>query len=233
MTDLSPKRMLSGNGTLLGPSRNTQFNSIVELVVLSLPPFAESSRNEGISNENGLNRRLARFITNVADKRGLPYFAQTESMEDETRGNSQATDIGIHLKVEDIDVDPPKVTVFEGKRLSSTLGKERRCEYVVGHEKDGKHMPCGGIERFKLSLHGGKFSLAGMIGYLQDGTPESWRKKVNAWIFDLCNQSLDSTWSKQEQLTSPITDGRVSVCSSVVNRVGSDLHLTHLWIDLV
>ncbi len=225
--------MLGGTGILLGLPHNTQFNCIVELIVLSLPLFAESAQQEKINNENGLNRRLARFITNVADKIGIPFFAQPESMEDETRGNSPATDIGIHLKIEDIATDPPKVTVFEGKRLTSTLGRERRQEYVIGHENNGEHIPCGGIERFKYTIHGREFTHAGMIGYLQEETPEIWREKINTWISALCSHSFEPAWSEQEQLIPPVTDGRVTKCTSVVQRSESKLHLTHLWVNLI
>lgn len=233
MTDFSAKRMLGGAGTLIGPLHNSQFSSVVELIVLSLPLFAESALQENISNENGLNRRLARFITNVADKKGFPFFAQTESMEDEARGNSPATDIGIHLKIEDIATDSPKITVFEGKRLTSILGRVRSQEYVIGHEKGGKHIPCGGIERFKCSIHGREFTHVGMIGYLQEETPEIWCEKINSWISDLCSQSFEPAWSELEQLTPPETDGKVTECTSVVHRAGSELHLKHLWINLI
>jgi hypothetical protein len=233
VTDFSAKGMLCGAGTFTGPPPNTQFNSIVEIIVLSLPSFAESAIHEKINNENGLNRRLARFITNIADKNGFPFFAQPESMEDETRGNSPATDIGIHLKIEDTTIDPPKITVFEGKRLTSTLGKERHKEYVIGHEKDGIHVPCGGIERFKCAIHGREFTHAGMIGYLQEENPEIWSKKINSWISELCNQVCDPGWSNREQLASPVTDEQISKYGSVVLRAGSELHLVHLWINLV
>ncbi|OGT97426.1 MAG: hypothetical protein A2X80_04580 [Geobacteraceae bacterium GWB2_52_12] len=233
MADFSAKRMLGGTGTLIGPPHNSQFNSVVELIVLSLPLFAESALQENIANENGLNRRLARFITNVANKNGFPFFAQNESMEDETRGNSPATDIGIHLKIEDIATDPPKITVFEGKRLTSTLGRERHQEYLIGHEKDGQQIPCGGIERFKCTIHGSGFAHAGMIGYLQEETPENWCEKINSWISDLCSHSFEPAWSEQERLTPPETDGRITKCASVVHRAESELQLIHLWINLI
>ena len=233
VADFSAKRMLGGTGTLIGPPHNSQFNSVVELIVLSLPLFAESALQENIANENGLNRRLARFITNVANKNGFPFFAQNESMEDETRGNSPATDIGIHLKIEDIATDPPKITVFEGKRLTSTLGRERHQEYLIGHEKDGQQIPCGGIERFKCTIHGSGFAHAGMIGYLQEETPENWCEKINSWISDLCSHSFEPAWSEQERLTPPETDGRITKCASVVHRAESELQLIHLWINLI
>lgn len=224
-------RMLGGSGTLLGPPPNAQFVIVVQFLKTHLSQFAGSVLNANIDNEDGLNSRLSRFITNAAAQE--IFFAEHESMEDETRGNSPAVDIGIHLKVEDTGIDPPLITVFEGKRLTTKLPNKRRREYVIGHEEGGRYIHCGGIERFKLAIHGGKLHHAGMIGYLQDGSPDSWREKVNTWICGLCSQPFVPAWSEREQLTPQKTDGRVTVYSSVVNRVGSELHLTHLWIDLV
>jgi hypothetical protein len=220
-------------GTLSGPVPNTQFTQIVELVKVAMPPFAASARQEDIKNENGLNRRLARFITNIADNNKLPYFAQSESMEDESRGDSPATDIGIHLKVDDIFADPPKIALFEGKRLSEHTGLYRRREYVVGHEKAGKHIPCGGIERFKCNLHGRRFKYAGMIGYLQDGTSEHWLNQINGWITELSSQQHDPAWLESEHLTPHAADGGVTKYFSVALRKSDKLCLTHLWINLI
>ena len=233
MTILHTDRALKGIGDFSGPPPNIHFLRVVEIVKAALPLFASSALSSGIENEKGLNSRLARFINNVGDDRQMPYTAQIESMEDEARGDSPATDIGIHLKVDDIAIDPPKITVFEGKRLSSALPEKRRREYVIGHDERGKHVACGGMERFKRAIHGGKFCHAGMIGYLQDGTPENWRDKINAWISDLSSQPFDPAWSEREHLTPQIPDEGVAECSSVVHRAHTDLHLTHLWVDLL
>jgi len=234
MTKNPGVRMLGGTGTLLGPSFNTQFNMVVEFLKTSLPQFAKSILHANIQNENGLNSRLSRFITNAAAQE--IFFANRESMEDETRGDSPAVDIGIFLRVEDAGIDQPLITVFEGKRLTRKLSNKRRREYVIGHKKGEKLIQlihCGGIERFKLAIHGAKFDHAGMVGYLQDGTPDGWREKINSWICDLCDQPFDPAWSESEKLAQQKTDGRISECSSIVNRVSGELHLTHLWIDLV
>ena len=223
--------MLGGTGTLLGPSFNAQFNMVVEFLKTNLPQFAKSILHANIQNENGLNSRLSRFITSAAVQE--IFFADRESMEDETRGDSPAADIGIFLRIEDMEIDAPLITVFEGKRLTKKLPKKRRREYVIGHKKGGKLIHCGGIERFKLAIHGAKLDHAGMIGYLQDGTPDNWREKINSWICDLCDRPFDPAWSEGEQLAQQKTDGRITECSSIVNRVSSELHLTHLWIDLV
>ena len=230
MNEPSAGRMLGGAGDFIGPPLNAQFKAVVNFLKAHLPQFVKSILKTDICNENGLNSRLARFITNAASKE--VFFAGSDSMEDETKGSSPAVDIGIYLSVRDIQIDPPLITVFEGKRLTTKLPKKRSREYVIGHEEDGKHIKCGGIERFKLSIHGKNFNSAGMIGYIQDGMPDSWQLKINSWIRDLCNQPFKLVWSENEQLTKKETDGRITEYSSTVNRADSELHLTHLWIDL-
>ncbi len=231
MTKSSAGRMLGGIGNLSGPPQNAQFHMVVGFLKTHLPQFAESNLNTDIENENGLNSRLCRFIINAAMQEN--FFADRENMEDKNRGNSPAADIGIYLKVEDIRIDPPLITIFECKRLSKKLPKKRMREYVIGYEDGVKYKQCGGIERFKFAIHGSKLKRAGMIGYIQDGTPDSWQKQINGWICDLHTQSFDPAWSDREKLAFPRTGGRVTEYSSIVFRVESELHLTHLWIDLV
>lgn len=233
MINNQSERVLKGIGVFRGPAQNTQFNQIVELIKVAIPHFVVSAQSEQITNENGLNRKLARFITSIADNRSLPYVAYPESMEDESRGDSPATDFGIHLKVDDISVDQPLITKFEGKRLSKHTGIARRREYVVGHEKDGKYMPCGGIERFKRSIHGRSFRHAGMIGYIQDGSPTFWLEQINSWISELADQITSPSWSADEQLRPLQSTNQFSETASIVKREADQLHLTHLWVSLV
>lgn len=229
-TDLSPNRLLGGTGILLGPSPNMFFFTVMKFLKSHLPQFAESILQTDIQNENGLNSRLSRFITNAAA--GEIFFAERESMEDESHGSSPATDIGIHLKIDDCSIDAPLITVLEGKRLTKRLGAKRRREYVIGHENDGKHIPCGGIERFKLSIHGRKFKRAGMIGYIQEESPDYWQEQINAWVSDLSSLQEASKWSENEHLSQITSEGRISVSASTVCRESDQLHLTHLWVDL-
>jgi len=231
MNQSSPGRMLGGIGTLLGPPQDRHFQMVVKVIKTILPKFADSALNDGVANEDGLNSKLTRFITNAADQEN--FFANRESMEDERRGNSPAVDIGIYLKVNDSGIDPPLITVFEGKRLSTKLPKKRRCEYVIGRDEKGKHVTCGGIERFKLGKHGRKLNHAGMIGYLQDGTAERWHDKINTWIRELCRQSSEPNWSEQEQLALKKNNGRLAEYTSVIQRTDNELYMTHLWISLV
>jgi len=185
-----------------------------------------------ITSEDGLNSRLALFIAKRIRQNNLPFIVQHQSMEDVMRGDSPKPDIGIHLDTDDAAETPPRITVFEGKRLTSQLEAKRRCEYVVGHVKNGKYIK-GGIERFKHSIHGRKLSHAGMIGYLQDGTSDHWQKQINGWITELSSQQHDPAWSEREQLTLRAADSRVTEYFSVALRKTDKLCLTHLWINLV
>lgn len=225
-------RLLRGTGDFSGPTPHALFNSVIELIVQALPIFAASAMKEGITIEDGLNSQLALFISKRARQHKMPFIVQHQSMEDVTRGDSAKPDIGIHLDTDDAAEPPPRITVFEGKRLTTQLEAKRRREYVVGHVKNGKYIK-GGIERFKHSIHGGKLSYAGMIGYLQDGTPDHWREQVNGWIVELSSQKHDPAWSDKEHLTLHTTDGRISEYSSVVLRKADKLRLTHLWINLI
>lgn len=223
--------MLRGSGDILGPPRNALFNSVIELIVLSLPQFA-AALPKNIENENGLNGFLSLFISKIARQKNLPFIVQHQSIEDMSRGDSPAPDIGIHLDIEDDPGPPPKITVFEGKRLSLALPKKRRREYVVGHDEYEKHVVCGGIERFKHSIHGREVKHAGMIGYIQDGSPDGWHERINIWIAEL--SKLDKKWLDDEKLQTLSTIDKVSKCSSIVRRCDTDnLQLIHLWIDLV
>jgi hypothetical protein len=225
-------RMLRGTGTFCGPAPNTLFNCVTELVVQALPAFAVSAKKKCIANEDGLNSLLALFISKRVQQNNLPFIVLHQSMEDLTRGDSPKPDIGIHLNTDDEAESPPRITVFEGKRLTTQLEAKRRREYVVGHDKNGKYIK-GGIERFKHSIHGGKLSHAGMIGYIQNGTPDYWRDQINSWISELCGQQHDPAWQDHEQLSLPITEERVTECSSIVRRKTVELQLTHLWVNLI
>jgi hypothetical protein len=232
VNDFSANRMLGGTGTLHGPSPGTLLNLVVDLVKQSLPLLAATAVKKDITNEDGLNSLLSLFISKAVRQKELPFIVQHQSTEDLTRGGSAAPDIGIHLDTVDDAEPPPRITVFEGKRLTSNLGPQRRREYVVGHEVKGRHIPCGGIERFKQSIHGRDLTRAGMIGYIQEETPEYWHGQINSWISELSVQTEIPKWSEAEQLTPVTTEGRISESASVVYRLTDELHLTHLWINL-
>jgi hypothetical protein len=119
--------------------------------------------------------------------------------------------------------------VLEGKRLPAPTSDRER-EYVTGGDKKS-----GGIQRFKLGLHGKMLSHAGMIGYVQRDSFDDWFTCINAWITELSVTS--SEWTKRDQLKSLSSDASncVATCTSNHERGDSEteqIHLTHLWVDM-
>ena len=122
--------------------------------------------------------------------------------------------------------------VLEGKRLPAPSSSRER-EYVTGGA-----IKSGGIQRFKLGLHGARQTIAALIGYVQKGELESWRDRINEWIRDLANDRtvVEEKWSIDEQLTALSEDRALSIssASSVHERVNSaispQITIQHFWV---
>jgi len=120
--------------------------------------------------------------------------------------------------------------VIEGKRLPAP-SNDREREYVTG----GVNLS-GGIQRFKLGLHGKDHDIAIILGYLQQGTPREWHARINAWISELAN-SQPEEWSTKELLSElePPDAAVRSRCHSIHPRSAtcnrSDIRILHFWIQ--
>ena len=227
------RHSLGDAGGFSGPPPNRQFACVCDAISGCFPDFVKSVLQDKIANENGFNRRMSRFVSYRFSKEGLPYLAQPESMEDESCGNSPATDIGIYYMPCDSAINLPKVTVIEGKRLDSGIKKQRRHEYVYGHEEKGKHVCCGGMERFKKRIHGRNQSSAILLGYMQTDSFEKWHIKINSWISELIGQEYEPSWFMREQLPLMTIEGLSAKCESQLCRTTGALRLVHLWVDIV
>jgi len=227
------RRSLGDAGGFSGPPPNRQIECVCESIVACLPNFVSYVHSEKIHNENGLNRNLSLLLEHWFRLKNLPFLAQPESMEDDRCGSSPAPDIGIYYMLCDSAIDLPKVTVIEGKRLDSGIKKQRRREYVYGREEKGRHVCCGGMERFKKRIHGRNQSSAILLGYMQTDSFEEWHTKINSWISELIGQAHEPNWLMSEQLPLMTIDGLSAKCESQLCRTTGALHLVHLWVDLV
>lgn len=96
----------------------------------------------------------------------------------------------------------------------------------------------GGIQRFKLSLHGARQNTAAIIGYVQKNTLEDWHSRINKWICDLAHDttSVDENWCEDEQLADFAADraGHTSSAWSKHPRkdtaISPQIRIRHLWI---
>jgi hypothetical protein len=122
--------------------------------------------------------------------------------------------------------------VFEGKRLPApSHGRQR--EYVTGGVEK-----TGGIQRFKLALHGAKQRTAAIVAYVQGGSLEDWQLQINNWIAELAANSSDGEekWLIEEQLIAFVKNDalHISSASSVherrVTAISAEINLRHLWV---
>jgi hypothetical protein len=125
------------------------------------------------------------------------------------------------------------ILVLECKRLPAP-SSDREREYVTG----GKERKSGGIQRFKLGLHGAELDLVAMIGYVQERSAHEWHQDINKWITDLCSGVMADgcVWRYDEtleQFEEDVSKG-ISSCRSVHGRTGSrasnEIEIDHLWI---
>ncbi len=120
---------------------------------------------------------------------------------------------------------------MEGKRLP-VPAKVREQEYVTGGEKI-----TGGLQRFKLGLHGGDLDIGAMIAYVQDGDLAGWVDIINGWIKALhgTDYAEGCKWSHDESLDSYRADEKdlTACCWSMVSRTSastSQIQIHHLWV---
>jgi hypothetical protein len=148
----------------------------------------------------------------------------------------------------DVSASPPEMTVIEartysiyepflvleGKRLPAP-SSDRQMEYVTGRDRRD-----GGIQRFKLGLHGAKLQVAVMIGYVQEGSARQWHKEINSWISALVARTVTDVcaWKTGERLGRLNEDkqDRIGSCRSEHQRSGdvasNSIQLQHLFVEM-
>jgi hypothetical protein len=184
--------------------------------------------------ERDLNSQLCKFL-NVAARQS--DFAMVHFHHEEPQGDRQSADFSASLSnggwIEGRQYTKYEpILVVEGKRLP-TPGSGREREYVTSA---AGQKSAGGVQRFKLGLHGGALTIAGMVGYVQAKTCADWFAAVNQWVDDLAS-SGDPLWSRGDRLDRFVLSSvaRVSRCHSQHTRtsgVSPAIRLTHLWVEI-
>ena len=111
----------------------------------------------------------------------------------------------------------------ECKRLPSPK-KHREREYVIGNKHNG------GIERYKIGIHGKGLTECGLLGFVEKNDFNFWNKSINLWIYDLTKANLD--WKEDEVLSEIESNIDFCVLESIAHRKEDDIYLTHLWIKI-
>lgn len=197
-----------------------------------LPAWRDDPTRESVDSEEYLNAQLTKFLNVTARK----DFSMVHFHHEERQTGRRRVDLSA-LSTKSTGIGSQHYSIYkpflvmEGKRLPSP-SNDRRREYVTGYKKR-----TGGIQRFKLGLHGASLETAVMIGYIQDGNSDEWRKKINSWISELhgCRDDNDCSWKANDQLDERMTDHkrRLSESESTHGRTNAktdSICLHHLWI---
>ena len=201
--------------------------SIIIFVYEHLCKWRNDIMRPTIEGEKILNSDLPKFLTSYAHETELSSIV---FYPEEPQEGQRTVDFSVCFN--NVQCYNKVITVFECKRLSKTLPKDRKDEYVTGYKKT-----TGGIQRFKLEVHGKDHEIVSMIGYVQTGICSEWQKTINNCIDDLCNKPDENglCWIKDEHLKAIEFDKKKgkSYCKSIHPRITKpNITIHHLWVNM-
>ena len=205
----------------------------IEFVCLQLPAWRDDPNRPFEESEPKLNSQLCDFL----DAQAKNLFSMVRFKHEEPQSGRRTVDLsakpveGITIEANLYTIYDP-IVVFECKRLPAP-SSDRETEYVTG----GRGHITGGIQRFKLGVHGPNLNVVAMIGYIQKFSTRDWHSKINSWITDLCNGTLvdDCAWVASEELQSLTENSSngTSICRSNHSRtdgLSNNIEIHHLFV---
>jgi len=206
----------------------------LEFIQRQLPAWRDDPERRCAERERDLNSQLCKYL-NVAAKQAdfaMVHFHHEEpqSVLHSADSSANPVDSGWIEGRQYTKYDP--LLIVEGKRLP-TPGSGGEREYVSSLSGES---PGGGIQRFKLGLHGRTLPMAAMLGYVQARPCADWFAEVNRWIDELAS-SGDLLWSSIDRLDKFSLDPgtRMSRCESEHSRTSGTsptIRLAHLWVEM-
>lgn len=207
--------------------KGTITEKLIELVEKVLIEFQDNFKNHLTDSEDVLTEGLSNTLSHFA--KPFPFIIKSEAIQKQPKGQSRYVDIGIFLHYRD---DAPFFTI-EAKRLPTLPKSTREKEYVLGNDPE---KPSGGIERYKLNLHGVNLHKSGMVAYIQSGTCEDWHNQINEWIAiqAACESNNQLKWDHNDLLiTEKDLSSKICVLSSINKKNdNTSIKLFHFFIDL-
>lgn len=196
---MNPPTVSQGSLTLRTPARRITIESVIGFLAEQLEEFPTWRGVQPGQNEDYYNQRLDRFLQ-VRARIHLDALQFGREIIHETPGRH---DIGVFPSGEEglvvrgraFGPDEPLYTI-ECKRLPAPAGRHR--EYLTSERGE---KPRGGVQRYKLCVHGAGLDAAGIVGYVQERDLESWRNTINGWVMELLSAPVDqATWTQADRL---------------------------------
>jgi hypothetical protein len=216
------------------PERDRLVPRTLEFIFALLPNWRDDPRRPAGLSEKALNSTLCDFL----DTHSRSNFPMVRFKHETPQQGAHMVDLGVHGTDEVTTVGTREYSIYqpflaiEAKRLPAP-SQDREREYVTGTEK-----PTGGIQRFKLGLHGANVETGVIVGYVEKETARHWHTTINSWISSLSSTETrdDTDWSDSEVLSDlrPNEDMGTSWSESIHGRASAcctkSITLHHLWV---
>lgn len=178
--------------------------------------------------EEALNAQLCKFL-NARARTVFPMVAFNHEERQARRCKIDLSVTPLEAVVGGGSIYEP-VLVLEGKRLPAP-SRDREREYLTGLARRS-----GGIQRFKLAVHGSELERAMIVGYVQGGSVREWVQRLNEWIDDLAasGSTEHDAWDASDRLRDfEEYSGRTASCRSDHARPrASRIQLEHAWVEM-
>lgn len=194
-------------------------NIIVQAIKSTCVPYKRAVCQPNLNLPLNENKLTQIFVEQVEVQiKDQPFIGVKNQHSDLFHGTKGIPDFYFHTIEEGVIHEP--LFVVESKRLPSPNFEK---EYVIGENKNG------GIERFKIEKHGKGLSQCGILGFIENYTPEFWLETINSWIFELSDQV--NNWDKNEILKNKECQSDYFYSTSSAQRVSSpNVFLHHFWV---
>ena len=210
-------------------------NELIDFVEGELPHWRDREDRPQSESETLLTSQLCSHLNGVS--RRTPGWDILQFKVEEPDGTHQGRRIDLVAQPSGvtITIEGRRHTEFdtlipiECKRLPTPSSPRRdEREYVFS-----QYSTTGGIQRFKVGLHGSTHSLGIMIGYVQSETTSFWVARCQDWIKGLIGRQ--EGWDESDLLALDKDDvaNRLASLHSLHVRAGSpSIQLRHLWIGM-
>jgi hypothetical protein len=206
----------------------------LNFILTQLPRWRDDPKRPKQVNEKQYNSSLCDLL----DSCSRVEFPMVRFKHEAPQAQVQTVDVGVHGTDDITKVGTRNYTIYEpflvieAKRLPSP-SKAREMEYVVGTDK-----PTGGIQRFRLGLHGADVETAVMVGYVEQQSLRDWQTTINGWIIDLGSRHVvgNCVWSKADILQELTVNDQQLTSSSESNHqraagcFSPSIKLHHFWV---
>jgi hypothetical protein len=210
----------------IGPSLDYKkiVNKVIEFLDAKVDYFPAYLKNsiEIRSNEKAINGCLATYLNGCSfNSAAIETFRFYFEKDTQVEKSNYEPDFGVMFANQ---TNRGKVFFhIECKRLPA---RDRK------HEQEYVHGKLGGIQRFKDGNHGSNFLYSAMIGYVEEGSFQSWYNNINSWIDELIEQD-PSFWNVSDKLIPRFKMDFRRFVSSHKRRNREDfIQLYHFWITI-